>query len=171
MGPNLREAIPRQYGPFLPINGAASLTRRSERISKWEIFGSPNRIRTQDLLVNSRVFETLCLRVFSAFCDLRALTALGTGGARCQPKGPESSKSELFASPNRIRTSDLLVNSQVFETLCLTYRRMIQREELPSLRLGFGKVAFPHRAVTETGCPAGGLLWRRLPAVRQAAAR
>jgi hypothetical protein len=81
MGPNLREAIPRQYGTFLPINGSASLTRRPERISKWEIFGSPNRIRTQDLLVNSRVFETLCLRVFSAFCDLRALTALGTGGA------------------------------------------------------------------------------------------
>ena len=38
-----------------------SLTRRSERISKWKIFGSPNRIRTQDLLVNSQVFETLCL--------------------------------------------------------------------------------------------------------------
>ena len=61
MGPNLREAIPRQYGTFLPINGSASLTRRPERISKWEIFGSPNRIRTEDLLVNSQGFETLCL--------------------------------------------------------------------------------------------------------------
>src|ERR1019366_6168542 len=118
-GQSLREATPRQNGPFLPINGAASLTRRSERISKWEIFGSPNRIRTQDLLVNSRVFETLCLRVFSAFCDLRALTALGTGGARCQPKGPESSKSELFASANDTRAEDRLVNKQLFETLCL----------------------------------------------------
>src|ERR1019366_2572471 len=81
MGPNLREAIPRQYGTFLPINGSASLTRRPERISKWEIFGSPNRIRTQDLLVNTQVFGTLCLRVFSAFCDLLALSAHGTGGA------------------------------------------------------------------------------------------
>ena len=41
-GQSLREATPRQNGPFLPINGAASLTRRSERISKWEIFGSAN---------------------------------------------------------------------------------------------------------------------------------
>ena len=46
-----------------------------------EIFGSPNRFRTQDLLVNSQGFETLCLRVFSAFCDLLALSALGTDGA------------------------------------------------------------------------------------------
>src|ERR1019366_6584189 len=80
-GPSLSGAARRSMAPFLPTNTTASLTRRPERISKWEIFGSPNRIRTQDLLVNSRVFETLCLRVFSAFCDLRALTALGTGGA------------------------------------------------------------------------------------------
>ena len=77
------------------------------------IFGSPNRIRTQDLLVNSRVFETLCLRVFSAFCDLRALTALGTGGARCQPKGPESSKSELFASANVAKFEVTLLRASV----------------------------------------------------------
>src|ERR1019366_5112896 len=118
-GPSLSGAARRSMAPFLPTNTTASLTRRPERISKWEIFGSPNRIRTQDLLVNSRVFETLCLRVFSAFCDLRALTALGTGGARCQPKGPESSKSELFASANEFRAEDRLVNKQVFEPLCL----------------------------------------------------
>src|ERR1035441_1589125 len=58
MGPNLREAIPRQYGPFLPINGATSLTRRSERISKWEILGSRDGFRTPNLSVNSQVFET-----------------------------------------------------------------------------------------------------------------
>src|ERR1035441_7756171 len=81
MGPNLREAIPRQYGPFLPINGATSLTRRSERISKWEILGSANEFRAEDRLVNKQLFEPLCLRVFSAFCDLLALSACGTGGA------------------------------------------------------------------------------------------
>jgi hypothetical protein len=37
-------------------------------------------------------------------------------------RGPESSKSELFGSPKSIRTEDLLVNSQVFETLCLRRR-------------------------------------------------
>jgi hypothetical protein len=36
---------------------------------------------------------------------------------------PESSKSELSASPNSIRTWNLLVNSQVFETLCLVDAR------------------------------------------------
>src|ERR1017187_5852737 len=81
MGPKPERAALRQYGPFFPINGPPSLTRRPKRISKWEIFGSPNRIRTQDLLVNTQVFGTLCLRVFSAFCDLLALSAHGTGGA------------------------------------------------------------------------------------------
>src|ERR1017187_4962037 len=81
MGPNLREAIPRQYGTFLPINGSASLTRRPERISKWEIFGSADSFRTSNRLVNRQAFETLGLRVFSAFCDLLALSAHGTGGA------------------------------------------------------------------------------------------
>src|ERR1035438_8336931 len=113
MGPSLREAALRQDGPFLLINGAPSLTRRPERISKRE----------------------------------------------------------MFASPNGSRTSDLLVNNQVFETLCLTYRRMIPREERPSVRLGSAKVAFPPRAATETGRPAGGSLWLRFPVVRHVTAR
>jgi hypothetical protein len=57
------------------------VNQKAQRISKSELSASPNGFRAKDLLVNGQVFERLCLRVFSAFCDLRLLSALGTGGA------------------------------------------------------------------------------------------
>src|ERR1035441_7928564 len=96
MGPNLREAIPRQYGTFLPINGSASLTRRPERISKWEIFGSSGGTRTYNPSVNSRTaYSRLALQTQ----DLDAQKANyrvnwgDFGGTR--PRGPHETPRRL----------------------------------------------------------------------------
>src|ERR1019366_3407426 len=92
---SLREATLRQYSPFLPINGTASLTRRPERISKWEIFGSPNSIRTPNLLVDSQLFETLCLTHRRRREELPSLRLTPRIGCELQRSPAEAQPPEL----------------------------------------------------------------------------
>jgi len=50
-----------------PISEAfqASDVNQAYKVRRFDVIGSPNRYRTLDLLVNSYVFETLCLRMFA----------------------------------------------------------------------------------------------------------
>jgi hypothetical protein len=45
-----RTPVP-EYGPISPANAAALLTRSAERISKWEIFASPDRGKYELILL------------------------------------------------------------------------------------------------------------------------
>jgi hypothetical protein len=61
----------RKYWPFCALCRYCAVNRSALQRA-LNLFGSPNRYRTLNVLVNSYVFETLCLRMFWRIPD-RAL--------------------------------------------------------------------------------------------------